>query len=246
MIELEELRVAREGRPVLDGVSLAIERGETVAVMGPNGAGKTTLLKAVAGLLDPDDGSVEVDGVVGFAPEDPQAGLFAESVAEEVAFFPRNRGLDVDARREVALARLGIEPLAGRDPFALSVGQQRWVSIAAVLAGDPDVLVLDEPTRGLDAAGEDALADLLGGLDRTVLVATHAADFAYRAADRVAVLAAGELRRVGEARAVLGDEAFLESAGIRPPGIVTWARRQGIDPPPADLEAALAALEAAP
>lgn len=246
MIAVEGLHVARDGRTALDDVSLAIEGGETIAVMGPNGAGKTTLLKVVAGFLEADAGSVEVHGVTGFAPEDPQAGLFAESVAEEVAFFPRNRGLDVDARREGALARLGIEPLAGRDPFTLSVGQQRRVSIAAVLAGDPDVLVLDEPTRGLDVAGEDALADLLGGLDQTVLVATHAADFAYRAADRVAVLAEGDLRRVGGARTLLGDEAFLRSAGVRPPGNVTWARHQGIDPPPANLDEALAALEAAP
>lgn len=246
MIAVEGLRVSRDGRAALDGVSLAIESGETVAVMGPNGAGKTTLLKVVAGLLEADSGSVEVDGFVGFAPEDPTAGLFAKSVAEEVAFFPRNRGLDVEARRDAALARLEIEPLAGRDPFTLSVGQQRRVSIAAVLSGEPDVLVLDEPTRGLDAAGEDALSDLLGGLDQTILVATHAADFAYRAADRVMVLAEGDLRRVGGARTVLGDEAFLESVGIRPPGIVTWARRQGIDPPPADLDEALASLEAAP
>lgn len=246
MIAVEGLRVARDGRTVLDGISLAIDSGETVAVMGPNGAGKTTLLKVVAGLLEADNGSVEVDGYVGFAPEDPTAGLFAKSVAKEVAFFPRNRGLDVEARREAALARLEIEPLAERDPFTLSVGQQRRVSIAAVLSGEPDVLVLDEPTRGLDAAGEDALSDLLSGLDQTVLVATHAADFAYRTADRVVVLAEGDLRRVGGARTVLGDEAFLESVGIRPPGIVTWARRQGIDPPPADLDGALAALEAAP
>jgi energy-coupling factor transporter ATP-binding protein EcfA2 len=246
VITVESLGVSRDGRALLDGVSLAVGAGETVAVMGPNGAGKTTLLRAVAGLLKPETGGIEVDGTIGFAPEDPAAGLFAESVAEEVAFFPRNRGLDVDERRASAMAALGITDLAERDPYTLSVGQQRRVSIAAVLAGDPDALVLDEPTRGLDAAGEVALAELLDGLERTVVVATHAADFAYEAADRVAVLAGGELRRLDEARAVLGDVELLEAAGIRPPGIVSWSRRQGIDPPPADLAAALEVLEAAP
>lgn len=244
MITVEGLGVSRDGRAALDGVSLAVEAGAVVAVMGPNGAGKTTLLKTVAGLLEPEAGDVEVEGTVGFAPEEPAAGLFAESVAEEIAFFPRNRDLDVEERRESAMAALDVGHLADRDPYTLSVGQQRRVSIAAVVAGDPDVLVLDEPTRGLDADGEGALAELVGTLDRTVLLATHAADFAYAAADRVAVLAAGELRRVGEARSILGDVPFLESVGIRPPGNVLWAREQGIDPPPADLAEALDAMEA--
>lgn len=245
MITVEGLGVSRDGRAVIDGVSLAVESKESVAVMGPNGAGKTTLLKTVAGLLEPETGDIEVDGTVGFAPEDPAAGLFAASVAEEIAFFPRNRGLDVEDRRDAAMAALDVAHLADRDPYTLSVGQQRRVSIAAVVAGDPDVLVLDEPTRGLDADGEAALAELLSDLDRTVLLATHAAEFAYAAADRVAVLAAGELRRVGETRSILGDVPFLESAGIRPPGNVLWARERGIDPPPADLDEAIAALEAA-
>lgn len=245
MITIEDLEVSRAGRPVVADCSLSVAAGETIAVMGPNGAGKTTLLKAVADLLEADAGTVEVSGLVGFAPEDPAAGLFAESVAEELAFFPRNRGLDVEERRELAMETFELAPLADRDPYTLSVGQQRRVSIAAVLSGDPDVLVLDEPTRGLDETGEAALAELLEKLETTVLVATHASDFAYATADRVGVLDGGELRRIGGAREVLADEAMLESAGIRPPGIVQWARRHGIDPPPADLAEALAALEAA-
>lgn len=246
MIAIEKLRVRRDGRQVLADLSLDVERGETLAVMGPNGAGKTTLLKVMTDLLDATSGSVAVDGRAGFAPEDPAAGLFAETVAAEVAFFPRNCGLDVEERRSSAMAALDVTHLARRDPHALSVGQQRRVSIAAVLAGDPDVLVLDEPTRGLDAAGESALAELLSDLDGTVVIATHAADFAYACADRVAVLKAGRLHRIGPARPVLSDVDALESAGIRPPGIVQWARQQGIDPPPADLAEALDALEVAP
>lgn len=246
MIRLDDVAVRRDGRPVLSSCSIEVADGETVAVMGPNGAGKTTLLRLIAGLQEPDAGDVTVDGTVGFAPEDPQTGLFAETVAEEVAFFPRNRALDVERRREAALAACGVEGLRDREPHSLSVGEQRRVSIAAVLAGDPAVLVIDEPTRGLDGAGQDALADLLDDLDVTVVLATHAADFAYGLADRVAVLAGGELRRVGDARPVLADAPFLESVGIRPPDAVAWARRRGIDPPPADLAEALARLEAPP
>ncbi len=246
MILVDDLTAVRGGAPVLSQVSFAVDPGETVAVMGPNGAGKTTLLKHVAGLREPAAGSVTVDGPVGFAPEDPRDGLFADTVAEEVAFFPRNRGLDVDRQRDAALAAMNVAALRDRDPYSLSVGEQRRVSIAAVLAGDPAALVLDEPTRGLDAAGERQLADRLDALDTTVLFSTHAADFAYAVADRVAVLVDGSLRETGAADAVLTDIDRLEAAGIRPPGLVLWAREAGIDPPPRTLEGALRALEATP
>lgn len=246
MIHLDGVAAAPGGRPVLSAVSLDVERGETVAVLGPNGAGKTTLLKLVAGLRDADEGTVDVDGVVGFAPEDPRTGLFAETVAEEVAFFPRNRGLDVERRRDEAMAALAVDDLGEREPHSLSVGEQRRVSIASVLAGAPDALVLDEPTRGLDAAGERHLVDRLDDLDATVLFSTHLADAAWAIADRVAVLADGGLQRTGAARSVLRDEAFLEAVGVRPPAVVQWASRHGIDPPPADLAEALERLEASP
>lgn len=246
MITVDGLACRLDGTAVLNDITFAVDAGETVAVMGANGAGKTTLLKLIAGLREADVGTVHVDGTVGFAPEDPRTGLFAETVAEEVAFFPRNRGLDVDRRRDAAMAAMDVVDLRERDPYSLSVGEQRRVSIAAVLAGDPDVLVLDEPTRGLDRAGERQLVDLLTQLGVTVLVSTHAADFAYAFADRVGVLVDGELRRIGAARDLLGAEEFLESAGIRPPGIVRWARQEGISPPPADLAEAVAAVEPTP
>lgn len=246
MIAVEALSAVRDGTPVLTDVTFTVDPGETVAVMGANGAGKTTLLKHVAGLREPATGTVSVDGTVGFAPEDPRAGLFADTVADEVAFFPRNRGLDVDARRDAAMAALDVTALRDRDPYSLSVGEQRRVSIAAVLAGDPDVLVLDEPTRGLDAGGEAHLAERLGALDTTILLSTHAADFAYGLADRVAVLKDGAFHELGAAEAVLTDPDLLESAGIRPPGLVRWAREAGIDPPPRSLEDAIRVLEAPP
>ena len=246
MIEARGVGVRRDGRPVLDDVSLSVAAGETLVVMGPNGAGKTTLLTLLAGLEAPDAGSVEGPDVVGFAPEDPRSALFAESVAEEVAFFPRNRGLEASRRAEAAMDALGVTHLRDRGPHALSVGEQRRVSIAAVLAGDPDAAVLDEPTRGLDRAGERELAARLRALDATLVCSTHDAEFALDVADRVAVLVDGGLRRVDDAHAVLTDEAGLEAAGIRPPGAVSWARRRGLDPPPLSLAAAAARLEGEP
>ena len=229
---------------VLSAVSFDVAAGETVALLGANGAGKTTLLRLVAGLAEPDAGTVRVgaddDGTVGFAPENPAAGLFAETVREEVAFFPRNRGLDVDRRVERAMCEMAVEDLRDRDPFSLSAGEQRRVSIAAVLAGDPDVVVLDEPTAGLGRDDERRLASRLSDLDATVVFSTHDADFAFAVADRAGVLVDGTLRRVDDARTVLSDRSLLEDGGIRPPGIVVWSRRRGLDRVPEDLEGAVA------
>lgn len=240
MIRVRDLSVAHGGRRVLSGVSLDIEAGELVAVMGANGSGKTTLLRLLAGLRDPDDGSIDADGVIGFAPEDPRAALFAGSVAEEVAYFPRNRGLDASRAADRAMDRLAIDHLRDRNPLSLSVGEQRRVSIASVVAGDPAGLALDEPTAGLDRAGEHQLGELLTSLDAAVICSTHAADFAYRYADRVAVLVDGGLRRLGPPADVLADRDLLAEAGIRVPGIVSWATQRGFDRLPTDLEEALA------
>lgn len=240
MITARDVAYGYDGDRVIDGLSLVVEPGETHAVMGANGSGKTTLLKLLAGLYEPDDGTIDRGGVVGFAPENPKTGLFAETVAEEVAFFPRNRGLDVEARTEAALAAMAVSGIRDRGPYDLSAGEQRRVSIAAVLAGDPAVLTLDEPTAGLDATGERQLAELVTDLDATVVFSTHAADFAYRVADRVTLLRGGRLLATGGAREILEDEARLRKAGVRIPGPVAWARDHGVDPPPRTVEEAVA------
>lgn len=227
-----------DGR-VLRDVSLTVRDGETMALMGANGTGKTTLLKLLAGLREPDAGTIECDGTIGFAPEDPTAGLFAETVADEVAFFPRNRGLDARARAESAMREMNVYAFRDRDPYTLSVGEQRRVSIASILAGDPDVVALDEPTLGLDRGGERDLGDRLGRVDATVVFSTHAADFAYAVADRAAVLVDGTIRRTGPVRSILEDEDLLGEAGIRIPGMVTWARTAGVERPPANVDEAV-------
>lgn len=245
MLRVEGLTYAYEdGQPVLDGLDLRADPGELVAVIGRNGAGKTTLLAALAGLIQPDAGQVGAGGIVGFAPADPKDALFASTVREEVAFFPRNRGLDVDARVSAALEEMGIETFADRSPTSLSSGEQRRVLIAAVLAGDPAVVALDEPTAGLDIKTSAALGRRLKALGATVVCATHDTDFAYHYADTVVILDGGADRASGPARDVLSDIERARAAGVRPPGAVVWADALGVEPP-ADLEAAVEIAQAA-
>ncbi len=243
MIDVAGLSFAYDGRVVFSDISFEVERGERLAIVGANGAGKTTLLRLIAGLLEPDAGSIDLDGAPGFAPEDPQSGLFAATVWDEVAFFPRNRGLAVDRAVADALEAMDLTDIDHRNPFTLSVGEQRRVSIASVLAGDPDVIILDEPTTGLDRRGARNLAGLVDDVDHTIVFSTHNTDFAFAVADRVAIVADAGIRQLGPARDVLGDIVSLREAGIRPPGLVEFANREGLDRVPVDVDAAIAMLE---
>lgn len=249
-VSARDVRYAYPGddRKVLTGASLDVAAGEIHALMGANGAGKTTLLRLIAGLREPDAGDIEIgngDGdtddeapVVGYAPENPKTGFFAESVENEVAFFPSNRGLDVDERVDVALEAMEVAHLRDRMPLSLSGGEQRMVSIASVLAGAPAVLALDEPTTHLHRHAERKLGAILSDLNLTVLLSTHDADFAFEFADTVSIIRDGEVTRTGTARGVLDDLERLLGAGIRPPGIVEWAHRKGLDRTPQSIEAA--------
>ena len=180
MLAARGLDVARGGLAVLHAVDLSVARGEVVALMGPSGAGKSTLLRALAGLEPPTAGRVELAGVdvtaepaetrfprLALVVQDPARHLLTEHVRDEVGF-----GLgDAAARVEAALAALDLTAHAGRHPRDLSVGERERVVLAAALAADPEVLLLDEPTRGMDPARRGELAALLRG--RTALVATH-------------------------------------------------------------------------
>jgi cobalt/nickel transport system ATP-binding protein len=241
-VEMRDVRYAYDdGTPVLRGASMDVADGAVHALMGANGAGKTTLLRLVAGLRAPDAGSVDVAGddpVVGFAPENPRAGFFAETVAEEVAFFPKNRGLDVERHVERALEAMDAADLRDRAPVTLSGGEQRAVSLASVLAGDPPVVALDEPSSGLHAPAQRRLGHLLADLDRTVLLSTHDADFAYEFADSVSVLVDGEVVRTGDPADVLSDADLLSRAGVRTPGLVELAADLSLSRVPSSLEEA--------
>jgi energy-coupling factor transport system ATP-binding protein len=170
-------------RPVLDGVSLTVGRGEIVALLGPNGSGKTTIGKLAAGLLEPETGRVVRHGRACYLSQDPGRYLVCERADEEVALAV---GGDL-ARAQVALAQLGLAGHAARHPRDLSSGERERLALAAVLVAEPELLVLDEPTRGVDPQRKDELVGLLRSQahSRATLVATNDLVFAAAVADRV-------------------------------------------------------------
>ncbi len=227
-IVARDVHYAYDGHRALRGASLEVRGGEFVALMGRNGSGKSTLLKQMVGLLRPDDGRVVVAGLdtrradmdqiirhVGYVPQHPGALLFGETLAAELAFTRSSHGLPPDPDGDRALlARLGLDGLAGRDPRDLSGGEQQRAALAAILVAGPQIILLDEPTRGLDYAQKRSLADLLLGLKaegKTIVMATHDVELAAACADRVALLAEGQVIVDGPARQVMSDSQVFAS-----------------------------------
>ncbi len=173
--------------PVLEGIDLALHRGEVVALVGPNGSGKTTLAKLATGLLDPQGGRIERHGRACYLSQDPGRYLVRDRLDEEVAL-----AVDGDlGRARAALELMGLAGLEHRHPRDLSSGERERLALAAVLVAEPDLLVLDEPTRGVDPERKDELAELLRSQapTRATLVVTHDLVFAGEVADRVVSLA---------------------------------------------------------
>jgi energy-coupling factor transport system ATP-binding protein len=207
----------------LRGVSLTVEQGEVLSIVGGTGSGKSTLVRHMNLLLIPAGGEVLVDGVdattlkkselrrrIGLVFQFPEAALFAPTVEEDVAFAPRRLGLEEEEVRQrvrESLGLLGVGDLAGRSPFALSGGEKRRVAIAGVLAMGPEVLVLDEPTAGLDPATRgDLLIRHLRDAGVSVVLVSHDLDEVAEVADRVCALHDGRVRAIGTpARVFYGD-----------------------------------------
>jgi cobalt/nickel transport system ATP-binding protein len=237
-LEAVDVRYAYpHGVEAIRGLTLRVRPGEFVAVMGTNGSGKTTLLKLLMRLLTPQQGQVRLGGVelatlraealyrqVGMVFQNPSDQLFAATVEQDVAFGPRNQGLgeDVIAERvEAGLAAVDALDLRQRPVHQLSFGQQKRVCLAGVLAMRPPVLLLDEPTGGLDPAGEAQMIELLVRLNRkqqiTLVVSTHAVDLLPVLAHRIFVLREGRLWQEGPPQEVLADPRAAAEAGLRIP-----------------------------
>lgn len=249
----------------LDGVSLKVPVRATTAIVGQTGSGKSTLLRLLCGLEAADAGSLTVCGInaatkrgrrqvrraVGYVMQHPERQLFAQTVAEDVAFGPRNQGLsaaEVERRVAHALDLVGLADRRDASPFELSGGQQRLAAIAGVLAMEPELLVLDEPTAGLDPRGRARLRALMADLAAhgvTLLQVTHSMEDAARA-DHVVVLDQSHVLAAGTPAEVFcpANEPQLTAVGLGLPHPLAYACEHALDARPLTLEALVAALRA--
>lgn len=197
MARASELEVVLGKARVLRGIDLEVVGGEVVALIGRNGSGKTTLLRSLSGLLSPTRGRVSLPEEIALVPQNPDLLLYRKSVAHEIAATLRARGRDSGTASVQAEAdRFGVSELLVRYPRELSAGEKTRAAIAAAAAGDPSLILLDEPTRGMDEAGKAHLIGLLQDWRRSgkgVILATHDVELAARAASRVVLLAEGEV-----------------------------------------------------
>jgi cobalt/nickel transport system ATP-binding protein len=214
-----------DGQRALDGLNLRVGPGERVAVLGPNGSGKTTLALHLNGILMPSSGSVRIGDLtverahlveirrrVGMVFQDSDDQLFMPSVREDVAFGPANLGLAedaVEARTAAALEAVDATELSERAPHHLSGGEKRRAALATVLSMDPEVLVVDEPSSGLDPAGRGEVLEVLGSLSITQLVITHDLPFALQMCERAVIMAGGRVVADGPTSDLLADRDLL-------------------------------------
>jgi len=247
LAEVRGLNYAYErGRPVLHDVNLAIREGEFVAIVGPNGSGKSTLAAHIAGLIRSAKGQVMLLGrdraqyapaesarLVGFVFQNPDHQIFAATVHEEVAFGPRNFRLPEDevARRvETALQAVGLESLRTRDPFLLGKGERRRLAVATALALEPRLLLLDEPTTGLDYIEQRRMMELLARLNRSgvaITIITHTPWLVASYAQRVIMMRAGRKIFDGPVREFFANQQLLADSAFRLPEITALGLRLG-------------------
>jgi energy-coupling factor transporter ATP-binding protein EcfA2 len=231
-VAVQSLGFSYNGHPALLDVTLAVHQGEFVALMGRNGSGKTTLLKQLVGLLRPDQGKVvisspqnpnsmdtrratveEIIQIVGYVPQNPNALLFNDTIRQELDFTRRGHGLP-SGNYNALLDTLGLVAHAGDYPRDLSVGERQRAALAAILVAEPQILLLDEPTRGLDYQQKSALTAFLQrekARGRTILMATHDVELVAQCADRVVLLADGQVVVDGPARQVMSESLVFAS-----------------------------------
>jgi energy-coupling factor transporter ATP-binding protein EcfA2 len=236
-------RYEGDAPPALDHVSLTIDAGEFVAFVGQNGAGKTTLAKTFNGILMPTTGDVYVQGketraagldvlarIVGYVYQNPDHQIFANTVRDEVAFGPRNLGLSpaaIDQAVKQALELVGMQSEADTYPFMLGRGQRQKLAVASVVAMGSPVLVVDEPTTGLDLQGAQNIMQLLRQWNadgRTIIIITHDMNLVAEYAQRTVVMARGHVLADGPTRSVLTQQAVLAQAFLKAPQVTRVAQ----------------------
>lgn len=248
LFEIRSLEFSyRPGTPVLHGINLQLDARPT-AIIGQNGAGKTTLVKLLKGLLRPTGPSIWFRGEdishktvaalaaqVGYVFQNPDDQIFRYNVLDEVMFGPLNIGMSEEQAREksrAALALTGLSDQENSNPYDLELNERKMVAIASVLAMDPDVLILDEPTIAQDMMGRRRIADIVRTLSaqgKLVLAILHDMDFVAECFDRVVVMAQGQVVADGSPRQVFADSAALQAARLDPPHVTQLCTRLGYD-----------------
>jgi energy-coupling factor transport system ATP-binding protein len=239
----------------LSDVSLTVAKGETIAIVGENGAGKTTLVRHANGLLKPTKGSVLVDGVdtretttatlsrkVGIAFQNPDHQLFSDSVESEVTFALRNFGFAeelVSKRLDWALNFFGLEQYRKSSPLVLSGGEKKRLTLACILAWDPEVVVLDEPTVGQDSLQKEKLAQIfkmLRSTGKTIIIVSHDVEFLWPIQPRLVVMSGGRVVADGETSKIMADRELLERARVTQPQLLRLYSELRSRPPTPFLE----------
>lgn len=222
-----------DGNKAIKNISFQVHHGESVGLVGANGAGKSSILKLLTGIILPDDGEIRVGELlltkktlpfirqsIGFTFQDPDHQLFMSSVYDDVAFGPRNYKMDEAEVEKVvtkALETVGALHLKDRPPYKLSGGEKRAVAIASVLAIEPDILVMDEPSVALDPRARRRLINLLKNFSHTKIIATHDLDMVLELCERVIVIRNGEIMRDGLTVEILTNEDFLKECSLEMP-----------------------------
>lgn len=233
-------------------VTLSVEKTEFIAIVGSTGSGKSTLIQLLNGLKLPTSGTITYDGVnigkdkkqlrnircrVGIVFQYPEYQLFDESVLKDAAFGPHNKGCSneeaLDKAKKALLATGMTEESFEKSPFDLSGGEKRRVAIAGVIAMDPEILIMDEPTAGLDPKGKSEILDLINELHKdrnmTVIMVSHNMDEVAEYADRVIVMHEGQVLMDGDPHEVFANEEIIKQAGLNQPQAADFCKRLGIE-----------------
>ena len=226
MIEFQNVSFSYGDVPVVENLSFTIQKGETVGLIGANGAGKSTIMKLMLGLLS-GSGEIQVDGLpvcrdnlaeirkkIGFVLQDSDNQMFMPTVYEDMIFGPRNYGLskeETEKRVDTVLTQLGLQDLKHRHNHKISGGEKRMAAIATILAMEPEMILMDEPSTALDPVNRRTVINTINRLPQTKLIASHDLDMILDTCQRVILLSHGTIVADGDAETILQDKALLEA-----------------------------------
>ena len=226
MIEFQNVSFSYGDVPVVENLSFTIQKGETVGLIGANGAGKSTIMKLMLGLLS-GSGEIQVDGLpvcrdnlaeirkkIGFVLQDADNQMFMPTVYEDMIFGPRNYGLskeETEKRVDTVLTQLGLQDLKHRHNHKISGGEKRMAAIATILAMEPEMILMDEPSTALDPVNRRTVINTINRLPQTKLIASHDLDMILDTCQRVILLSHGTIVADGDAETILRDKALLEA-----------------------------------